>query len=69
MGQASLFADPGAERRQQLMATLDDINQRWGKGTLRTAAEGMAKPWQMRRQRLSPRYTTDWEGLPVVVAG
>lgn len=68
-GQASLFADPGEERRQQLMATLDDINQRWGKGTLRTAAEGMAKPWQMKRQRLSPRYTTDWEGLPVVVAG
>jgi len=68
MAQASLFADPGAERRQQLMTTLDDINQRWGKGTLRTAAEGRDKPWQMKRQRLSPRYTTDWEGLPVVVA-
>jgi hypothetical protein len=29
----------------------------------------MEKPWQMKRQRLSPSYTTDWQGLPMVVAG
>lgn len=66
MAQASLFADPEDDRGRQLMATLDVINQRWGRGTLRSAAEGMEKPWQMKRQRLSPGYTTDWEGLPVV---
>ena len=46
------------------MATLDVINQRSGRGTLRSAAEGMEKSWQMKRQRLSPSYTTDWDGLP-----
>lgn len=69
MAQASLFVDPETDRGQRLMATLDVINQRWGRGTLRSAAEGMEKPWQMRRQRLSPSYTTDWDGLPMVVAG
>ena len=69
MVQASLFADLEDDRGRQLMATLDAINGRWGRGTLRSAAEGMEKPWQMKRQRLSPRYTTDWEGLPVVSGG
>lgn len=69
MAQASLFADPGDDRGQRLMATLDVINQRWGRGTLRSAAEGMEKPWQMKRQRLSPSYTSDWNGLPIAVAG
>ncbi|WP_374324904.1 Y-family DNA polymerase [Azonexus sp.] len=69
MAQASLFVDPETDRGQRLMATLDVINQRWGRGTLRSAAEGMEKPWQMKRQRLSPSYTTDWEGLPMAVAG
>lgn len=68
MAQASLFVDPETDRGQRLMATLDVINQRWGRGTLRSAAEGMEKPWQMKRQRLSPSYTTDWQGLPIVVA-
>ena len=69
MAQASLFVDPETDRGQRLMATLDVINQRWGRGTLRSAAEGMEKPWQMRRQRLSPSYTTDWNGLPMAIAG
>lgn len=69
MAQASLFVDPETVRGKRLMSALDDINKRWGRGTLRTAAEGIEKPWQMKRQRLSPSYTTDWEGLPVVVAG
>lgn len=69
MAQVSLFADPDIERSHRLMATLDIINQRWGTGTLRSAAEGMEKPWQMKRQRLSPGYTTDWNGLPVVGCG
>lgn len=51
-----------------LMRTLDSINGRYGRGTLRLAAEGVAKTWQMRRGNLSPRYTTDWECIPSVRA-
>lgn len=55
-------------RNTGLMTTLDTINSRYGRGTLRLAAEGMAKPWQMRRERMSPRYTTSWEQIPNVRA-
>ena len=69
MQQGSLFA--GIEndtRAQRLMATMDALNGRYGRGTLRVAAEGTGPAWRMKRERLSPGYTTDWKGLPVVMA-
>ena len=65
-----LFATLGAEttaRRERLMVVMDGINSRWGRGTMRYLAEGLAQPWQMKRQRMSPRYTTSWAELPVAV--
>lgn len=56
-------------RNQRLMETLDTINGRYGRGVVKLAAEGIAKPWQMRRGNLSPGYTTAWDGVPRVVAG
>ena len=55
------------ERRERLMAVMDGINGRWGRGTVRYLAEGLTQPWQMRRGRMTPRYTTCWEELPVAV--
>lgn len=68
--QFSLFVPSGvvSARGGRLMEALDGINQRYGRGTLRLAAEGVEKSWQMRRGNLSPRYTTDWAGLPTVSA-
>lgn len=67
--QASLFpASPDAERAARLMASMDAINQKWGRGALRLAAEGSEQPWQMKREYLSPGYTTDWNELPGVLA-
>ncbi len=51
-----------------LMRALDGLNARWGRGTLTYAAAGMARPWRMRQLRLSPRYTTRWDDLPVARA-
>ena len=51
------------------MHALDAVNARYGRGSLRLAAEGLSKPWQIRREHLSPRYTTDWAGLGKVGAG
>ena len=52
--------------RPALMRVIDRANAQWGRGTLRLAAEGVTKPWQMRRERVSPGYTTRWEDLPKV---
>ncbi|MBP7735263.1 MAG: Y-family DNA polymerase [Spirochaetes bacterium] len=56
------------DRTRSLMGVVDGINRAMGRHTLRFAAEGIIKPWQMRREFLSPRYTTHWDELPVVRA-
>lgn len=68
--QFSLFTSGGASdaRSQALMDVVDGINGKYGRGTMRLAAEGVDRAWQMRRGHLSPRYTTEWEGLAVVQA-
>jgi len=49
----------------RLMKVMDQINNMWGRGTLRSAAEGTSKGWKMKRERMSPAYTTDWNQLPI----
>ena len=69
--QFSLFDSHGGEadaRSEGLMGALDSINRRYGRGSLRLAAEGVEKRWKMRQGNLSPGYTTSWDGLPVVSA-
>lgn len=45
------------------IAALDAINAKFGKGTIKSAAEGIDKPWRMRREMVSPAYTTSWSEL------
>jgi DNA polymerase V len=61
--QSSLFTT--CKDNPVLMKTMDRINSLWGRGTLRSAAEGTAKAWKMKRERMSPRYTTSWDELPI----
>ena len=63
--QGVLFA-VSAPARPVLMDVIDRANARWGRGTLKVAAEGVRKPWQMKRERVSPAYTTRWDELPRV---
>lgn len=63
------FAAPDAQKGKdkKLMAALDAVNQRFGRGTVRFGAEGgVDAPWRMKHSRRSPRYTTAWEDLPIV---
>lgn len=45
------------------MLVMDAINEKFGRGTLRSAATGVEKGWAMRRGSMSPRYTTSWDEL------
>ncbi|AGI73001.1 UV inducable DNA polymerase [Octadecabacter arcticus 238] len=49
-----------------LMSALDQVNNRFGMKTLVLASEGMKRPWQLRSDHRSPRYTTRLTDLPVV---
>lgn len=64
--QETLFDDPAARAKSaKLMVAMDAVNRVWGRGTLRTGAAGIAKRWAMRSVNRSPRYTTQWDELPV----
>lgn len=67
--QPDLFgeADPAdmAAGRTRLQA-LDALNARYGARTVRYAAEDLSQAWQPRQRSRSPRYTTNWEELPLI---
>lgn len=48
-----------------LMQTLDRLNQS-GRGTVWFAGQGIQKSWAMKREMLSPSYTTRYSDLPLV---
>jgi len=69
--QGGLFeAGEVSPRRPTLMATLDRIHARFGRTEVGMGHAGVKAPkgWTMRRRRLSPAYTTDWNQLLVVEA-
>lgn len=51
------------DRHAPLMEALDHCNTRWGRDTVKFAASGINGSWRMRRELMSPRYTTVWEEL------
>ena len=56
----------GAEKSTKLMDTLDNINNKYSKGTIKLASEGIHKAWVMKRDLKSPNYTGDWKQIPVI---
>ena len=67
--QNSLFGIYGAEDRpEKLMNVLDQINQRYGRNTLSIYTTGKNNKWMMRRENMSPCYTTKWQDAPIAYA-
>lgn len=64
IAQLNLF-DDNAPRRgsEKLMEVLDHLNAKEGKGALYFAGQGIQQQWAMKREMLSPRYTTRYEDL------
>lgn len=63
--QASMFCTH--RENDRLMAVIDRVNAIWGRGTLRSAATGVSKSWVMKREKMSPQYTTHWDQLPIAI--
>ena len=55
--------DYDRENSDSIMNTLDRINERYGSSTIRLASEGVDKSWSMRRESVSPCYTTRFDDL------
>lgn len=58
-----LFAISQSAEATRVMAVLDEINGRWGRGTLRAASVPTNPDWGMRREMMSQSYTTKLDQL------
>jgi DNA polymerase V len=45
------------------MRALDQLNARFGRGTVGFGTAGESQGWKLRREFISPRYTTEWNEL------
>jgi DNA polymerase V len=74
--QLDLFEDNGKKQKNEnIMLAFDKINTRYGRGTLRLGTADITNnikydyetvPWEMKREMLSPAYTTSLSDLPEV---
>lgn len=53
------------EKAVRLMQTMDSINRKMGRATIKLASEGVQEkqPWRMKQEMMSPHYTTCWDDL------
>ncbi len=65
--QPELFHQPDITS-ETLMATIDQLNQRYGRNMVRFASMGYQQSWKMQQAYKSPSYTTNWKELLVVSA-
>ncbi|HIH9431561.1 TPA: Y-family DNA polymerase [Klebsiella variicola subsp. variicola] len=64
VAQLNLFDDNAPRKNsEKLMEVLDHLNAKDGRGTLYFAGQGIQIAWQMKREMLSPRYTTRYTDL------
>ncbi|EPC6145043.1 Y-family DNA polymerase [Klebsiella pneumoniae] len=64
VAQLNLFDDNAPRKNsEKLMEVLDHLNAKGGRGTLYFAGQGIQTAWQMKRDMLSPRYTTRFSDL------
>jgi len=64
--QYALFDKVDREKQKNLMCVLDNINQRYGRHSLKFAIQGNGESYKIKQERLSPAYTTRLSDLPTV---
>ena len=67
--QPALWGDLDRDRRERVWRTMDKLNAKLGRGTVRVLSAGPTDgTWALRAEHRSPRWTTRWEELPRVSA-
>ena len=56
-------------RKERLMKSMDGLKRAYGKHSIKSASQGIEQNWRMRRQFVSPRYTTSLDQIPAAKTG
>jgi len=60
---STLFDAPDSASSLNRMKAMDAINRRFGRDTVMLGSSGIRPKWSLRREMLSPCYSTDWNEL------
>lgn len=63
----TLFDQPDP-RREALMVAMDDVNRRFGRGSVSPARGGLSRRWALKAEMKSPAYTTRLSETPIARA-
>lgn len=62
--QQNLFDTVDRGRYANLMATVDSLNSKMGRDTVKSLAQGLGnRKWKLRQEKLSPSYTSRWDDI------
>jgi len=67
--QGHLFDRTDRAKARKSMVAIDAVNKKYGMDLLRLGIADQGKDWKLRRELLSPCYTTDWGQLMVLIGG
>ena len=52
----------------KLMRAVDNLNNRFGRGTVKLGSAGTVQEWRSKQERLTPAYTTQWDQIQIARA-
>ena len=58
-----MFDTKNRQKSKIMMHTIDSINKKMGRDSIRYASQGYSRKWKLKQERLSPCYTTRWNDL------
>ena len=61
--QSNIFDITNHDKFKKLARALDKINYEFGRDKIKLAVQGDGKKWKLRQEKLSKRYTTNWNDI------
>jgi DNA polymerase V len=66
--QGNIFDNKDRKKHRELLQTIDKLNSDFGRDKVKLAVQGDGKKWKLRQEKLSKRYTTNWNEIIIVKA-
>ena len=66
--QGNIFDKTDRKKQHKLFQTIDKLNYEFGRDKIKLAVQGDGKEWKLRQEKLSKRYTTNWNEIIEVKA-
>ena len=66
--QQNIFDKTNRKKQRELFKSIDNLNREFGRDKVKLAVQGDGKEWKLRQEKLSKRYTTNWNEIIEVKA-